>query len=438
MSDVALRTCGLGKMYHIGGERETYRTLRDTIMQAAKRPFERVRHPGATTHTSEELWALKDIDAEVRHGEVLGVIGRNGSGKSTLLKVLSHITEPTEGTADVRGRVASLLEVGTGFHPELTGRENILLNGAILGMARAEIKRKLDDIVEFSEIGRFLDTPVKRYSSGMYVRLAFAVAAHLEPEILLVDEVLAVGDAKFQRKCLHRMDQIGHEGRTVLFVSHNLSSVARLCSRAILLDGGRLAAQGPVAEVVEGYLTEGVGLFGIRDWTETDSDERPGDDLVKLLRVHLEVDGNIGATLVEVKSPIQLTLEYEVLAGGCELVPNFHVFTGGTRAFAAVDTDPAWQGLRRPPGRYRTTAVIPGNLLSEGIMTVDVGVSTFHPNVAHARAEEALAFQVYDEGTGDSARGAYAEPLPGAVRPMLEWSTSPSPAAATRTIRVRP
>ena len=212
MSATAIHAIGLGKMYRIGGERQAYRTLRDTLAQAAKRPIERIRHPGAATHTSEVLWALRDVDLEVKQGEVLGVIGRNGSGKSTLLKVLSRITEPTEGRVEIRGRVASLLEVGTGFHSELTGRENIQLNGAILGMTRAEIKSKFDDIVEFSEIGRFLDTPVKRYSSGMYVRLAFAVAAHLDPEVLVVDEVLAVGDAEFQKKCLGKMADIAHGG----------------------------------------------------------------------------------------------------------------------------------------------------------------------------------------------------------------------------------
>src|SRR5665811_274711 len=235
MSDIALRTVGLSKMYRIGGEREKYRTLRDTMVQAAKRPLERIRHPGAATHLSEELWALKDIDLEVKHGEVLGVIGRNGSGKSTLLKVLSHITEPTEGRAEIRGRVASLLEVGTGFHGELTGRENIQLNAAILGLTRAEIKSRFDDIVEFSGIGRFLDTPVKRYSSGMYVRLAFAVAAHLDPEILIIDEVLAVGDLGFQKKCLGKMEEVAGGGRTVLFVSHNMQAIGSLCDSAIRL-----------------------------------------------------------------------------------------------------------------------------------------------------------------------------------------------------------
>ena len=258
MSDIALRTVGLGKMYRIGGERQAYRTLRETLAQAARRPIERIRHPGAATHVSQDLWALRNVDLEVKHGEVLGIIGRNGAGKSTLLKVLSHITEPTEGRVEIRGRVGSLLEVGTGFHPELTGRENVYLNGAILCMTRAEIKSKFDEIVEFSELSRFLDTPVKRYSSGMYVRLAFAVAAHLEPEILIIDEVLAVGDAEFQKKCLGTMNDVAKNGRTVLFVSHNMAAVEGLCTEVILLGKGQVVERGKVRAVVSRYLNERV------------------------------------------------------------------------------------------------------------------------------------------------------------------------------------
>jgi ABC-type polysaccharide/polyol phosphate transport system ATPase subunit len=268
MSDIAVRTIGLGKMYRIGGERQKFRTLRDTLVQTAKRPIERIRHPGAATHVSQTLWALRDVDLEVMHGEAIGVIGRNGAGKSTLLKVLSHITEPTEGRVEINGRVGSLLEVGTGFHPELTGRENIRLNGAILGMTRAEIKRKFDEIVEFAEISRFLDTPVKRYSSGMYVRLAFAVAAYLDPEILVVDEVLSVGDAAFQKKCLGKMEDVAGGGRTVLFVSHNMSAVRALCTRCVRLSGGRLVQVGEVDDVVDEYLASGGtsgDVFGLRE-----------------------------------------------------------------------------------------------------------------------------------------------------------------------------
>jgi len=255
--DVALRTVDLGKMYRIGGEQEQYRTLRDTLVKMVKKPIERIRHPGAASHVSVDLWALRHIDLEIREGEVVGIIGRNGSGKSTLLKVLSHITEPTEGRAEIRGKVGSLLEVGTGFHKELTGRENIQMNGAILGLSRADIRRKFDDIVAFAGIEKFMDTPVKRYSSGMYVRLAFAVAAHLEPDILLVDEVLAVGDAEFQAKCLNKMGEAASSGRTVLLVSHNMPAVSNLCQRAVLLDGGRLVADGPADEVISTYLQSG-------------------------------------------------------------------------------------------------------------------------------------------------------------------------------------
>jgi lipopolysaccharide transport system ATP-binding protein len=284
MSDIALRTVGLGKMYHIGAEREQYRTLRDTLAKAARQPLERIRHPGAATHASEELWALRDVDLEVKHGEVLGIVGRNGAGKSTLLKVLSHITEPTEGRVEIRGRVASLLEVGTGFSPELTGRENIQLNGAILGMTRAEIKSKFDAIVEFSEIGRFLETPVKRYSSGMYVRLAFSVAAHLEPEILIVDEVLAVGDMEFQRKCLGKMSEVAGEGRTVIFVSHNMAAIQRLCSTGLLLEGGKTAYSGTATDTVKRYIESASRHLETSElaWVAPDRPARFGD----IVRVH--------------------------------------------------------------------------------------------------------------------------------------------------------
>ncbi|MEO8196927.1 MAG: polysaccharide ABC transporter ATP-binding protein [Thermoanaerobaculia bacterium] len=264
MPDVVIRAEGLGKRYLIGhlANRERYSALRDTIARGA-RAF--ARKTGDLLHGRpiiqgdeiEEIWALRDLDFEIRRGELVGIIGRNGAGKSTLLKILSRITEPSVGRVQISGRVASLLEVGTGFHLELSGRENIFLNGAILGMSRAEIRRKFDEIVAFAEVEKFLDTPVKRYSSGMYVRLAFAVAAHLEPEILIIDEVLAVGDAEFQKKCLGRMSEVARGGRTVLFVSHNMGAVQALCSRGILLSAGRLLAEGSVSSIVESYLAGG-------------------------------------------------------------------------------------------------------------------------------------------------------------------------------------
>jgi lipopolysaccharide transport system ATP-binding protein len=258
VSDVAIRVEGLGKQYRIG-KRERYRTLRDTLAERASAPFRWARSlvspsPLAFAAPSNLIWALRDVSFEVPQGAVVGVIGRNGAGKSTLLKVLSRITEPTEGRAEIHGRVGSLLEVGTGFHPELTGRENIFLNGAILGMRRAEIAQKFDEIVAFAEIDRFLDTPVKHYSSGMYMRLAFAVAAHLDPEIMVVDEVLAVGDAQFQKKCLGKMGDVARNGRTVLFVSHNLAAIEHLCPTALLLNQGRLTCTGNTRNVVAEYL----------------------------------------------------------------------------------------------------------------------------------------------------------------------------------------
>ena len=257
MSDVAIRVEHLSKQYRIGKKQERYYTLRDTIADAFTAPLRwvRSRRNGGSPNGGEEdtIWALKDVSFEVKHGEVVGIIGRNGAGKSTLLKIFSRITEPTEGRVEIHGRVASLLEVGTGFHPELTGRENIYLNGAILGMSKAEIDRKFDEIVEFAEIEKFIDTPVKRYSSGMYVRLAFAVAAHLEPEILLVDEVLAVGDAAFQKKCLGKMGDVAKAGRTVLFVSHNMDAVLTLCSQGIVLDAGHVRRRGAIADCVATY-----------------------------------------------------------------------------------------------------------------------------------------------------------------------------------------
>jgi len=243
MNDIAIRVENLSKLYHIGQRESAYKTLRESIMNLFNR----------RDGKSDTIWALKDVSFEVKRGEVVGIIGRNGSGKTTLLKILSRITEPTEGYAEVRGRVGSLLEVGIGFHPELTGRENIFLNGAILGMGKSEIQRKFDEIMAFAEIEKFMDTPVKRYSSGMYVRLAFAVAAHLEPEILLVDEVLAVGDFTFQKKCLGKMRDVAQEGRTVLFVSHNLQAIGQLCPRTILLEDGRLLKNGATQEILNIY-----------------------------------------------------------------------------------------------------------------------------------------------------------------------------------------
>jgi lipopolysaccharide transport system ATP-binding protein len=284
MSALAIRVNNLGKKYRIGGRQEGYGTLRDALASAVQVPLQMLRNRDRRIRPVE-IWALRDVSFEVKPGEVLGIIGRNGAGKSTLLKILSRITYPTVGRAEIFGRVGSLLEVGTGFHPELTGRENIYLNGAVLGMKKAEIQRKFDEIVEFSEIAQFLDTPVKRYSSGMYMRLAFAIAAHLEPEILIVDEVLAVGDAAFQRKCLGKMENVAREGRTVLFVSHNMPAILSLCGRVMLLELGRLVDQGSPSSVVQNYLDD------VMSSSVTPLDQRvdrSGDGSAKLISLQIE------------------------------------------------------------------------------------------------------------------------------------------------------
>ena len=290
MRDIAVRVENLGKRYTIGGPQAQYQTMRETATQMALAPLRRLRQLGRPGPVEEAFWALKDVSFEVKQGDVVGIIGRNGAGKTTLLKILSRITNPTEGYAETRGRVGSLLEVGTGFHPELTGRENIYLNGAILGMKRGEIDRKFDEIVAFSEIEKFLDTPVKRYSSGMYVRLAFAVAAHLEPEILLVDEVLAVGDAAFQKKCLGKMGDVAIEGRTVLFVSHNMTAVQALCNRSVWLEGGRVHCDGNSTDLIRRYLS-GAKPVGVHQPSgEYDLTERRNDYLAdKLIAQSLRI-----------------------------------------------------------------------------------------------------------------------------------------------------
>src|ERR1044071_5688510 len=301
-----IRAEGLANKYVIESGRESYQTLRETLTNAVKAPFRR----GGARPGVEEVWALEDVGFEIRPGEVVGLIGRNGAGKSTLLKVLSRITEPTRGRVQLYGRVGSLLEVGPGFHPELWGRDNVYLNGAILGMRKAEIEQKFDEIVAFAEVERFIDTPVKRYSSGMYLRLAFAVAAHLEPEILLVDEVLAVGDAAFQRKCLGKMEDVGQQGRTVLFVSHNMPAVTRLCPRTVLLDRGRVLADGPSYEVVSAYLNSGLGTTAAREWPEPS--EAPGNEIARLCAVRVKTEDGEVCDAADIRRPVGVEIEFEV------------------------------------------------------------------------------------------------------------------------------
>ncbi len=438
MSGNVVRAEGLGKKYHIARKKNAHRTLTETLSNAFVSPFRRagtLLRGGSigAADMDETLWALRDASFQIGHGEAVGIIGRNGAGKSTLLKILSRITEPTQGHAEMRGRVGSLLEVGTGFHPDLTGRENIYLNGAVLGMKKAEINRKFDEIVAFSEIEKFLDTPVKHYSSGMYVRLAFAVAAHLEPEILIVDEVLSVGDGRFQKKCLSKMQDVGQQGRTVLFVSHNMAAVTRLCERAILLEEGRVVADGPAPQVVNMYLTSGLGVTAAREWP--DPAEAPGHEVARLRAVRVRAeDGEITDT-VDIRKPVRVEMEYDVLKPGYSLLPNFQFYTEeGVHAFGAFDIDPAWRRRPRPVGRYASTVWIPGNFLSEGMMYVGAGCETVDPRIFQFWEADAVAFQVFDSPDGDSARGDYPVRIKGAVRPLLKWSTQLSAAENQATV----
>jgi lipopolysaccharide transport system ATP-binding protein len=426
MSEFAIRAEGLGKKFRLG-EREQYKALRDTLARAAAVPFLALSRLASGQSPlrrpeREEFWALTDICFEIAPGEVVGLIGRNGAGKSTLLKILSCIMEPTTGRALLRGRVGSLLEVGTGFHPELTGRANIYLNGAILGMGRREVQRKFDEIVGFAEVEQFIDTPVKQYSSGMYMRLAFAVAAQLESEILLVDEVLAVGDSSFQKKCIGRMGEVGREGRTVVFVSHSMTAITRLCPRAILLARGRVRADGPAAEVTAAYLRSDLGTMAHRLWA--DPATAPGDRVVRLRSVSVIADDGASRATVDIRLPVVLEMAYDVLQPGYVPSPNFHLYNEeGVCAFVTADTDPEWRRRAKPVGHYVSRVTIPGNFLSEGTLVVDAAISTMDPATVHAHEREAVAFQVIDSIDGDSMRGDYGGSVPGVVRPRLDWQT---------------
>jgi lipopolysaccharide transport system ATP-binding protein len=426
MSNIAIRVDDLSKKYilrHANAER--YTTLRDVIAYNAKTIGARLIGRGpqqSTSNSREEFFALKDVSFEVRQGERVGIIGRNGAGKSTLLKILSRITEPTKGRIEIEGRVSSLLEVGTGFHPELTGRENIFLNGAILGMTKAEIKRKFDEIVDFAEVEKFLDTPVKHFSSGMYVRLAFAVAAHLEPEILIVDEVLAVGDAQFQDKCLGKMEEAGKEGRTVLFVSHNLPMVLRLTQRALLLHEGELVANDLSPTVVQKYLCSEHLCPSSREWSNCDT--APGDDTARLLSVVVKNKNGKTSDTYDIRAPIYLEMTYMNLIDDSRVTAIFHLYdNSGTCIFANNDwNNKIWWNTHRKRGIVKVTCEIPGNFLAEGNFFVLAAIGSYNPNVVHALEQNVISFQVVDHSCGDGVRGEFAgSDWPGVIRPMLDW-----------------
>jgi lipopolysaccharide transport system ATP-binding protein len=379
MNNCAIHCEALSKRYRLG--EPANRNLREALMRRLRAPFRRHENRNGT----ETMWALRDVSFDVHEGEVVGIIGRNGAGKSTLLKLLSRITEPTEGFAEVRGRVGSLLEVGTGFHHELTGRDNIFLNGAILGMRKQEIERKFDEIVEFAEIEKFLDTPVKHYSSGMYVRLAFSVAAHLEPEILLVDEVLAVGDAQFQKKCLGRMSTVAREGRTIVFVSHNMGAINRLCSRCLWIDGGYLKAEGPTSSVVTSYISENIEEGAERRWPGADA---PGTQEVRLRAVRICQPPGRASSAVDIRSPFDVEIEIEVLTEEIEELGIGIQITAVDGQIVFHSSDLFCGGKRVLSGAQRSTCTLPPYALNAGRYSLAVGAD--RPNRDMPFFEEAV------------------------------------------------
>ena len=426
MTDAIIQVEGLSKRYILGQQKDgaRYRTLREGMTDMLRAPFQR-RGPQETGEQATDFWALRDVNFEIKRGEVVGIVGRNGAGKSTLLKILSRITEPTRGRIRIGGRVASLLEVGTGFHPELTGRENIFLNGAILGMHRREIKAKFDEIVAFAEVEKFLDTPVKRYSSGMYVRLAFAVAAHLDPEILIVDEVLSVGDTEFQKKCLGKMEDVSRgEGRTVLFVSHNLGAVTQLCSQGLYLAAGQLIQQGKVSQVIKSYLEHGSDQLCEIVYGQNGA-RLPGNEVVELVRVRaVDANSEVLPGSVDVRQRVGVEIEYHVQQDGAIFAPSLHLHNGdGTQIFLAIDLEEDWVLTPRRPGLYRSTAWIPGNFLNVGMYYVSVAMSRLDAHALHLFERQILGFNVDESSTSNTARGVYAGQLPGVIRPILDWET---------------
>jgi len=423
MADTVIRVEDLGKEYRIGQTVGGYGTLRDAITEFFSSSARRLRRLGSgekAASSQETIWALRHVNFEVEQGTVLGVIGRNGAGKSTLLKLLARVAEPTEGRAEILGRVGSLLEVGTGFHPELTGRENTYLNGAILGMKRSEIDRKFDEIVAFSEVEKFIDTPVKRYSSGMYLRLAFSVAAHLEPEILVVDEVLAVGDAEFQQKCLGKMNQVATEGRTVLFVSHNMSAILRLTEEAILLDHGEIVQRGPSQDVVDYYLTSGMAQEGERLWQGAPRLAASGPFDPVALRVR-DAHGRQSGQLPSV-DPLVIEFEYELREDVTGLRIGLYVSSSrGEPVFTTFDTDRTEDFEKytdRPAGRYISRCRIPANTFNSGRLILGVNASSYRIR-SYFTDEHALSLTI--DGTG--APGSHwPERRSGPLRPALDWT----------------
>jgi lipopolysaccharide transport system ATP-binding protein len=416
---IAIRARNLSKRYVIEKTRQRHDTLRDHIADVAKTL---VRPARARQSKTDSVWAVRDIGFEVKSGEIVGIVGRNGAGKSTLLKLLSRITEPTTGRAEIFGRVGSLLEVGTGFDRELTGRENIYLSGAILGMRKAEIERKFDDIVAFAEIEKFLDTPVKRYSSGMYLRLAFAVAAHLDPEILLLDEVLAVGDAAFQRRCLGKMEEVAGRGRTILFVSHNMAAITRFCSRCLWVDGGTLRADGSTDEIVASYLASGSSDSGEATFS-SDPATAIGSEYVRLAAIRVRNNVGTVTSTIDARHDFTIEIEYDVLQRATGLRVGLTLLAPeGSALLSSTDLEVNPDDLVREPGRYVSRCTIPGDFLNFGQYYVSVGAD-FPMIQSHFLCDRGLSFVI--ERTGGVA-GHIPDARSGMLRMKLPWNVSPA------------
>ena len=442
MSDWIIKAEGLSKKYRIKhqAEQPRYVALRDVIAERLTSPLRWWRGGRPSTSRSvaldvaamadEEFWALRDVSCAIKPGEVVGIIGRNGAGKSTLLKILSRITEPTEGRVTIRGRVASLLEVGTGFHPELTGRENIFLNGAILGMTRSEIRARFDEIVAFAEVEQFLDTPVKRYSSGMYVRLAFAVAAHMDPEILIIDEVLAVGDAAFQRKCLDRMGDVRGAGRTVIFVSHNMQAIRQLCQSAIWLDKGRIRARAGTDDTINQYLAAEKRIDSLRELNEAIA-SAPQDSAFRLNEVDVRQDG-VSATELLSGKPVELRFTYDVLQAAYGLHVYFMLCDmGGSVIFESLHNgDSAEHMPLVQQGSYVSTAVIPADFLAgrRYELQVQAGIASVR---AFFKKPLSISLHVHNAGLVNRAYAGYESA--GQIAPLIPWRTDRLPQSFGRT-----
>jgi lipopolysaccharide transport system ATP-binding protein len=412
-------------------------TTRDTIGNPITRPLRRLRR------RSEEFWAVRDVSFQVARGESLGIIGHNGAGKSTILKLLANITSPSAGEIKISGRLSALIEVGSGFHPELSGRENVYLSGSIMGMRRREIDAKLDSIVEFAGVRQFIDTPVKRYSSGMYVRLGFAIAAHLDPEILLLDEVLAVGDAAFQSKCMQRIKELEAGGTTIVFISHDLTAVERLCQRVILMRHGQIVLEGRPRDVIKEYhqaaavpgsVAANAHTGAVKVWP--DDSDAPGNEVLKVRSVRVRTRDGRTVSEVDIREPVGIEVEYDVTEAGHLLIPNYHfVNEDGLHLFSVQDVDSEWRRRPRPAGRYVSTAWIPGNFLSSGTLAVDVALSTHVPLVrVHALVQAIVAFEVIDSFDGSGVRGDYLGEYPGVVRPLVDWTTRFQPSRVSSDV----